>query len=664
MRRAVLFPLAVGVLLGCQDRDTPTSPEPQPPGVLFAISDAENNEGNPHFYWLPQLVPQPSFDGTANLALAPRVRVCEMPTAEPCASGIVADFLTGGAIQVVDEHYQLDLDTEGLGLTLDATYRIWVLLGSGVDQQAIGFADVYIAANGREAQTAEGGTFGLVDGRTLPLRWRMELGVTGVSCDLDCAEFTATNDGFEECTVNAWACLTAPPGWLPAGFEDEQVTIQIARQERVAGACFEGLPLPHDEGCYTIDTNPDFNGAFFSIPIGFGWCQVPNLAGSYEGHQRTNDGEVRRLQAAGFEAEGLDCSDFSASGGGVLGFNTLRKMTRPVTEFLFGSPLFAKDNLTSQVLSFSEFFYAPGVEVELVTDMSVTFVGASEPTVVFRIVIDHSHDGSPAAGTPVAGVEVQFAADDGVLSATSAISDASGEVSVDWLLPEADGTYTLTATVPVLTAVDPADAPSAVASATVGDPLVIDFAAIFARVLTNGDPVSGQEVSALGPLEDEPFTPLTQTTDGSGETVFENLDPDTDPDSWFVFTFADNQDQIATTVSLANANSAAAVTFDILPNGGGCDNGILCGLAVEAEDNFTFPGFSDLTLTASPFDFGEADPGASVTWASSDISVATVDQSGTVTGVAPGTATITATATLNGVVISAGIPITVFSVPN
>jgi len=65
-----------------------------------------------------------------------------------------------------------------------------------------------------------------------------------------------------------------------------------------------------------------------------------------------------------------------------------------------------------------------------------------------------------------------------------------------------------------------------------------------------------------------------------------------------------------------------------------------------------------LTLTATPYDQNDAAlSGKTVTWVSSDTTIATVDSSGIITGVAAGTVTITAT--IDGVSASATVTVTV-----
>jgi len=56
MKRLVLcVPLAL-VALACRDIPAPTAVLP----ASFAIQDGAHGGGNPHFYWLPPLVPAPS----------------------------------------------------------------------------------------------------------------------------------------------------------------------------------------------------------------------------------------------------------------------------------------------------------------------------------------------------------------------------------------------------------------------------------------------------------------------------------------------------------------------------------------------------------------------------------------------------------------------------
>jgi hypothetical protein len=446
MARRFLLLFVPLFLFGCQDEPGPLDPPMQAPDGLFEISDARHSEGNPNFFWLPPLVKQPLFTGQANMKLGPEIRICGELGAQSCASGdAVAEF--GPEIEVDGEAYKLDWDTKSTDLVLEQTYRIWVIIGS----QDIGFADVLVAANGRDAKKAGGETFGLVDGRTLPLRFRLQVGVTlagldvDVDCNVaDCAEFTATNEPFDECTDGGAACLTGGEGWLPEGFEEVTVVVYEVERDEVTGECFGEIGfLPQREGCYSINTFPDLGGAEFQEGgVVFTMCQDPDLPPYYVIHQRTSSGEIRIPETVlGIEPPGGRFCD----PGTQIGMARFFEWARPVTELFFPAPLNAADGLAARLTSFSDFFYAPGVSVAAVDPIDEADAESSE-LITFRVMSDH-HGQTPVA---VAGVAVEFAATAGTLDTASGESDADGYVTVLWTLPGAAGPATLTAVVPVL----------------------------------------------------------------------------------------------------------------------------------------------------------------------------------------------------------------------
>ena len=80
MKRVVLAVLAAASLAGCQDIQ-------QPPTASFLVSDGANG-GNPHFYFLPPIVPTPSYTGVFDPTLLPYVEVqIRGPVADPTAPG-------------------------------------------------------------------------------------------------------------------------------------------------------------------------------------------------------------------------------------------------------------------------------------------------------------------------------------------------------------------------------------------------------------------------------------------------------------------------------------------------------------------------------------------------------------------------------------------------
>ena len=163
-RRVALLPLVALVLATCQDQ--PTSPP------LLAISDAAHGGPNAHFYFLPPLVPAPDYGGNFDGMLSPVVDICLLDG----TSIATFDMTTGvgsETVRVVDEHYIVNWHTDEFPLINEQMYRINV----SVDGTDLGYADVVIGANGREAKNlATEETFGLKDGRTLPIKFRIEDG--------------------------------------------------------------------------------------------------------------------------------------------------------------------------------------------------------------------------------------------------------------------------------------------------------------------------------------------------------------------------------------------------------------------------------------------------------------------------------------------------------
>ena len=124
------------------------------------------------FYFLPPMVAQPSFSGIFDDTLEALVLICE-PGDDACDA---ASSHTHATVTASSGHYHLNWDTRASGAEAGNTYRIRVIVG-GVE---LGFADASLASNGREARTIDTDEFiALVDGRTLPIRFRIETGIPG-----------------------------------------------------------------------------------------------------------------------------------------------------------------------------------------------------------------------------------------------------------------------------------------------------------------------------------------------------------------------------------------------------------------------------------------------------------------------------------------------------
>ncbi|HWP36166.1 MAG TPA: PQQ-binding-like beta-propeller repeat protein, partial [Gemmatimonadales bacterium] len=158
MSRRTLVALAMlTALASCAGPDRVVDPP------SLAISDGATG-GNAHFYFLPPLVPRPSPTGVFDPTLEPIVRIT--------ANGSPLMDLPATP-SAADEHYHVNWHTNGAGLNPRVTYRLTVL-AEGV---ALGFADVIVLPNGKGLKNINTGEYvGLADGRTLPIKFRIEKG--------------------------------------------------------------------------------------------------------------------------------------------------------------------------------------------------------------------------------------------------------------------------------------------------------------------------------------------------------------------------------------------------------------------------------------------------------------------------------------------------------
>jgi hypothetical protein len=184
MRGSVLvFQLLPSLLLAaCMEPQGTTSPShSQTPSL--SISDAVHSGGDRHFFFLPPLVPQPLTTGQFDAALSPVVEACEW---EGYCVRTVAEFGVGtGAFVDIDAsagQYQVNWDTKNCSgptcLDPGKTYRLLVYLEGG--GRVLGYADLDVVSNGAELRNVETGEYiGLVNGRTLPIRFRIDRGIVG-----------------------------------------------------------------------------------------------------------------------------------------------------------------------------------------------------------------------------------------------------------------------------------------------------------------------------------------------------------------------------------------------------------------------------------------------------------------------------------------------------
>ena len=278
MKRHQLITIAAVVLVACVDGGRSSGPN-------FAISDATHGDAagrNDFFFWLPPLVPAPSPTGDFNRFASPIVTVCELvPSGAACAQSgghpiLVAQFSmtsgTGGEIiQISGQQYHVNWQTDISNLNPDKVYRI----GVAVEGRDYGFADVEVGLNAKELKNVNRNEFvPLVDGRTLPIQFRIEAGASCAGREASCAEAIVDPKVQETVILENDDNVRLAFGDFPVGWTNGP---QVVRIERIPDGDFgpgEG-PLGTDFPQYPLFFHY-FTSAPepFNLPVRIGLCNV------------------------------------------------------------------------------------------------------------------------------------------------------------------------------------------------------------------------------------------------------------------------------------------------------------------------------------------------------------------------------------------------------
>jgi hypothetical protein len=276
MKPAVIATLlAVWVCVGCRDQQSVT---PRVPISNDFLDGRVAGRGNPHFFFLPPLVSQPTFSGEFNSRIQPVVDICQLDltlTPVDCAQG--GQHINPGSVRVdAPEQYHVNWDTGEPQINVNLFYRIRVFGSSG--GLLLGFADMDPVANGSQLKNVNTGEYiGLVNGRTLPIKFRIEQGAfLGDHTCTDCVEATVGNAGATVVTNTGFAGAQFPEGWLAS---PNPVVVTIERVTTVNGLPLDNtgevqarcIPLSNTqfEGCYRFTTQPPAN---FATNVTVGVC--------------------------------------------------------------------------------------------------------------------------------------------------------------------------------------------------------------------------------------------------------------------------------------------------------------------------------------------------------------------------------------------------------
>lgn len=183
LSRQIALGTGLVVLFSCtRDVEAPDVPTAVPTRPAHEILDGAHH-GNPHFFFLPPIAPNPTPAGAFDATQSPSVTVCLL-VGSACGPTIVAQFsmTSGTASEVVrvdpsTQSYIVNWHTDRCPTgpcTLDPTqvYRIRVL----VVNTELGHADVEVVPTKQQAKSLMTGDSVVLVNGTLPVKFRIEQG--------------------------------------------------------------------------------------------------------------------------------------------------------------------------------------------------------------------------------------------------------------------------------------------------------------------------------------------------------------------------------------------------------------------------------------------------------------------------------------------------------
>ncbi len=286
--------------------DNPAAPPASVDESSRQISDALHGPaGNPHFFWLPPMTrqPAPKLFGRFERLASPQVRVVCASSNHPfldCdgATPVVPVVDRTHGLQVAEGQFKVNLDTHGAGLVVTSdpvedytTYRIQVFTEDMPELGGpflLGYADIQIAATGKQAKNlTTDDVIGLVDGSTLPVRFRIDAGAYEYALNVAGAVGAGDPEDQPICQTNCSITFVLPDQTTEASLSDADGREMTAMQfepgdvsvpsvlvidERITEGddtnCAVGVTLDKKH-CYRYRITPDVE---FNNPVRFGIC--------------------------------------------------------------------------------------------------------------------------------------------------------------------------------------------------------------------------------------------------------------------------------------------------------------------------------------------------------------------------------------------------------
>jgi hypothetical protein len=504
MKRIAPLMFAALVVLSCTD-DQPPATAPFSNAPQAAIVDGANG-GNPHFYWLPELVESPTYTGTFNPDIPAVVKICKLvpgvltseapePTEPECVVGDIQTLFAAADVSVdaVNEQYSAVWKTDvalpdGSFIDSNNYYRLSVWVG----QFELGYRDLDpedSPPSGSGGKLLPYYPFKL--GNTINLKFRIEAGAFCLSGDPEnCGECfyteTGADDGNNEVVGRACNADDQHGVYIPETLAIDGV---LVIPERIVGKVtlsdgrtlnctpdnvpnsptygqvnfIQGLDIPQYPGCFFIRTIPEITP---SIDLGaiVGSCpEIPagapdRLAVIARTDDANNPSYVQALKPASTVVNGEDFLNCDEPASPLQSLAMAVKKLNPFyAEPVEAGKLGSLKGAESP--SFSDFVWiVPSQEEKLAGDNQVGLKGTVLPEPLTVSLTDEvSANIRATQNLPVAGATVTFSFPEGGLSVPAADNTCStgsataldvttglgGEAKVCVTLPGTVGVYSV-----------------------------------------------------------------------------------------------------------------------------------------------------------------------------------------------------------------------------